>query len=476
MADRERLKEFVTGNGDLPPIRRVIVGNDREFFSPVDDFVPADVREEFVEADIDEADMDFMWHGDDKIVFLPRAVDPDFLADISRLFGFRNVRLLVPHETGAGLSADIISDKGVFQELVEAIKISDDVQIIPFGHTLQFQLLIESLRRLELEFGTPETSTKEGVKAEAYFETKAGSRELMLRVQTKHPEIGVKIPEGFICDSVAEALEKVDYFLQKGKGVVLKANSGGAGVGVYVYKPEQLDTESKIAEMRKNIIGNELFQCDKVIVEERVDADFAHHGTYPSVDAIVREDGAVEIQAIDAMVIRHDGEEVGFYGCIAGKGLFDSDRREKLRAFTFAVGEELSAAGYRGWFDTDYILATDGTISPTEANLRNTSMTYVVDLAKLLFGDGWEDAVSIRTNDKFIRKNLDGVTYAQLKESLAEIMFPVGGLSEGVVITESMRSKFGRGKFGYAIFGASQDRTREIEEDLERRVDKFKRE
>lgn len=455
------------------PIRTVVVGNDREFFSPVDRFIPDAVKIEFIEADIDEADMDFMWQGDDKVVLLPRAVDPEFISDISMLFGFKNARLLVPLETGAGLSEDIIADQGVFQTLVDEINGSSDVQVIPFGHTPQFQHLTDSLQRSGAQFRTPETSTEEGIKAEEYFETKAGSRELMLRVQAKHPELGIKIPEGFICDTVEDALRKVDHFLTSDRGIVFKANSGGAGIGVYVFKPEQLNTPEKIAEMQRKLRDNELFQSDKIVVEERIDADFSHHGTYPSVDAIVREDGSVEVQAVDSMVIRHDGEEVGFYGCIAGKGLFNDAQREKLHAFTAAVGEELSAVGYRGWYDTDYILATDGQFSPTEANLRNTSMTYVVELAKLLYGDNWEELVSIRTDDKFIRQNLNGVTYTQLKDTLSDIMFPIDQVQEGVIITESMRSKFERGKFGYAIFGDGQDRTREIELALEKKVDQI---
>ncbi|QQR63848.1 hypothetical protein IPH70_05100 [Candidatus Roizmanbacteria bacterium] len=56
-----------------------------------------------------------------------------------------------------------------------------------------------------------------------------------------------------------------------------------------------------------------------MVVEERIDVDFNHHGAHPSVDAIVTVDGTVEVQAIDAMVIRHDGEEVGFMDALLEK-------------------------------------------------------------------------------------------------------------------------------------------------------------
>lgn len=470
------VQQEAVASANLPtrrPIRTVTVANNREYFSPVDRFVPETVKTEFVESDFDEADMDIMWHGDDKIVLLPREIDPEFTADIFKLFGFQNTRLIVPHETGAGLSEDILADKGVFQTVVDAINESPDPQVIPWGHTPQFQHLREGLRRTGTQFRTPETPTDEGLWTPDYLDTKMGSRELILRVQVKHPELDIKIPEGFVCDTVEDALGRVDYFLTSGRGVVFKANSGGAGVGIYVFTLESLGSPEKIAEMQRKLRENQLFQSDKVIVEERIDADFSHHGTYPSVDGMVKEDGSVEIQAVDAMVIHHHDEEVGFYGCIAGRGLFTPEQRSKLHDFTVAVGQELSELGYRGWYDTDYILATDGQFSPTEANLRRTSMCHAIDLAKLLYGEDWEDEISIRTNDKFIRENLHGMTYRQLRETLSDLMYPINGAREGIIITESMRLKFGRGKFGYLIFGDGQDRTKQIEETLESRLEQI---
>lgn len=452
------------------PVRTVIVANNREYFSSLDVLVPESVRAEFVESDFDEADMDIIWLGDNKIVLLPREIDPEFVADICQLFGFNNIHLIVPRETGMGLSEDIIADREVFQAVADAIKEWPDLQVVPWGHTPQFQRLRENLRRTSAEFRTPETPIDEGLWVPDYLDKKVGSRELMLKAKARHPELDIKIPEGFVCGTVDDALQRVDYFLSSGRGTVLKANSGGGGVGVYIFTPESLDSPEKIIAMQKKLRENQLFQSDRVVIEERIDADFNHHGTDPSVDAIVREDGSVEVQAVDAMVIHRHGEEVGFYGCIGGKGLFTPEQRQKLLDFTLAVGQELSELGYRGWYDTDYILATDGRFSPTEVNPRRTSMCYVVDLARLLYGENWEEIVSVRTNDKFIRENLYGITYKKLKEILADIMYPINGAKEGVIITESMRSKFGRGKFGYLIFGDGQDRTRELERILETRL------
>lgn len=462
-----------TSNNERRPIKTIIVANNREYFSPIDVFVPEKSKREFVEADFDEGDMDIMWHGDDKIVLLPREIDKEFTRDIFNIFGYKNTRLIVPHDTGSGLSESIIADKGVFQTVVDAIKEAPDPQVVAWGHTPQFQRLRGELNKTGAKYRTPETPTDEGLWTPDYLDTKVGSRELLLQVKRKNPDIDIHIPEGYICDNVKNAFEAAADITSSGRGVVFKANWGGSGIGVNVFPRHKVDSPEKVDAMERKIQGNELFLNDKIVVEECIDADFNHHGTNPSVDSMVKEDGSVKIQAVDAMDIRHKGEDVEFYGCIGGKGLFTPEQHGKLYNFTQAVGREISSLGYRGWYDTDYLLAKDGRFFPTEANLRRTSMCYAIDLARLLYGEDWEQKVAVRTNDKFIRPNLHGVSYRQLKETLSDILYPISGEKEGVIISQSMRSKFGRGKFGYLIFGDSQDRTKEIEGKLESTLNKI---
>lgn len=453
------------------PIQTIVVANNREYFSPIDPFVPFAEKPEFVESDYDEADMDIMWLGDNKIVLTPRVLDPEFVGDISRLFGFKNIRFIVPQESGRGLSEDVIQDTERFQEVVDEIERGLSPQIIPWGHTSQFQNLLNSLSESGVSFRTPETPRPEGLWIPDYLDTKVGSRKFLLEVKQKHPELDIQVPEGFICENLEEAIQKIDHFTAQGKGVVFKANLGGSGIGVHIFREEELTDPEKRKQIEAKLRGNQLFQKDRVVVEERIVADFNRHGVDPSVDSMVREDGSVELQAVDAMVIHHDGQDVGFYGCIGGKGLFTEEQGKQLRDFTLAVGKELSNLGYRGWYDTDYILTPEGNFYTAEVNLRRTSMAYVVDIAKVLFGDEWESKIAFRTNDKFIRPNLNGITYAQVKELLSGLMYPISGDNRGVIITQSVRSKFGRGKFGYSIFGESQDDTKAIEEELELRME-----
>lgn len=453
------------------PIQTVIVANNREYFSPIDSFVSPAEKPEFIESDYDEADMDIMWHGDNKLVLVPRELDPEFISDISRLFEFQNIRFITPRETELGLSIDTISDRESFRTLLYEISQGIDPQIIPWGHTTQFQNLLESISSSGVSFRTPETPRPDGLWIPDYLDTKVGSRNFLIDVREKHPELKAQIPEGFVFDTLDEALQKIDYFMFVNKGVVFKANLGGSGVGVQIFTHEDLVDRKKREKIEAKLRENLLFQNGKVVIEERIQADFNHHGIDPSVDGIIREDGSVELQSVDAMVIHHEGSNVGFYGCIGGKDLFDQNQEDTLRNFTLAVGQELSNLGYRGWYDTDYILTPNGSFYTAEVNLRRTSMSYVVDTAKLLFGSDWEAQVAVRTNDKFIRHNLYGLSYAGLKDVLAGLTYPISDEKRGVIITQSMRSKYGRGKFGYLIFGNNQDDTKSIEEELELKME-----
>lgn len=144
------------------PIKTVIIGNNREFFSSIDPFVPKLHKKEFVQSDFDETDMDIMWKGDNKLVVVPRPIDQAFTQDIINLFNYKNVEVVSPIETGKGLSEDIIADNITLSHIVNAIRGSTNVQVIPWGHTSQFQSFNRVLEKHGVVYSTPETPLEIG--------------------------------------------------------------------------------------------------------------------------------------------------------------------------------------------------------------------------------------------------------------------------------------------------------------------------
>lgn len=449
------------------PIQTVVVGNNREYFAPIDPHVPAALRDEFVQSDIDEADMDIMWLGDDKVVLLPNPVDEAFVDDVSGIFNYKNTQILTPEDKGLGLSRNVIKDPKTYNSVAETLRAAPAPKVVPWGHTDEYQELVDTLKADGVFFSTPETPSKNALWIPEYLDTKIGSRELLQRAKEKNPKI--KVPEGFVTTDVDSAMKLADYFLGTDRGFVVKANLGGAGVGVHVFPPSQFDKNPRDnrAKIEVKIRQNPLMSTDPLVVEEYIAPDFSHHGVFPSVDSIIKPDGTVVVKIVDAMIIHHDEEAVGFYGCVLGKGLFTQNQNKELKDMSATIGGELSKLGYRGWFDVDYILSESGEFYVTEANLRRTSMSYMVELAELLFGEDYENKMAMRSNDKYIRPNLNGVSYKDLKQHLAPVLYPMNEQQRGVVITQSMRSMYGRGKFGYVSIGEDQADTRSIELQLD---------
>ncbi len=450
-------------------ITTIVIGNDREFFAPIDRFVPPHLRKEFEQADLDEADMDIMWCGDNKLVFMPQYLDEGYVRDICQLFGYRNFHVVVPVEN-AGLCIDIVQDHHAWNVLVETIRLNPGVRIIPFGNSPEFYELLAQLAQLELEFTSPETPDADHRWIVRYYDTKVGCRKLLEKAAARSTKI--KLPWGRVVNTWEEAQEVVRVLTDRGLGVVFKANEGGSGIGVNVYPPQRLVTSEQVLAMLNSVKNNPLYTGEvPFIVEEYIPPDFSHHGVFPSVDVLMTADGDIRIQAVDAMVITHDENEVGFYGCVAGVGLFSPDQTQMLADMTLVVAEILRETGYVGWFDVDYILSVDGSIIPTEVNLRRTSMCYMVEIGQMLFGPDFLDLCALRSNDKYIRNNLYGYTYHNLQRLLAPVLYQIESERRGVIITECMRSQFGRGKFGYLIVGIDQDDTWRIEQQMEQLLD-----
>lgn len=449
--------------------KKIFVANGREFFSSIDKYVPEAHKDEFVQTDKDETDPMIFELGDDKLMFVPQSIDAEYIEDIAKLFGFNNLSIVQLKESGNGLSKDILSDKETYEMLKRTILGDPEIEVIPWGNTPQFQELHGSLRQQGLIFKAPETPLENSEWHPDYANTKVGTREILKRVQVTHPELGMNIPEGFPCSDIDVALQVAKYFVGSGRGLVLKANLGAAGIGVFVFSPKEYDltTPDGWKAMESKVHENGLLQNGPIVVEEYIEPDFNQRGVFPSVDSLVKPDGTVQIQAVSGMAIHRNGEEVEFYGSTIGHGLFTKEQSDYMSKINRAVGEEHGKIGYRGWYDTDFILSTDGKLYLTETNVRRTGTSYMVALAEHLFGLDWEDQMAMIANDKYIRPHLAGLSHKNLKVILSELLYPMSGEKRGVVLTQSMRTMFGRGKFAYASIGKDQEDAELIEKQLE---------
>jgi len=145
-----------------------------------------------------------------------------------------------------------------------------------------------------------------------------------------------------------------------------------------------------------------------------------------------------------------------------------SDRIEaQIMDTGFFVGEKYAQAGYRGYFDLDFIAAKNGKIYTTESNVRRTGGTHVFHIASKLFGKDFLYETYILSNNVYEIPKNKKYTFEVLKKNLKPILYDKKK-KEGLVIISENLLKIN--KFAYVIFGKNKKKASEIEEKMRKLI------
>lgn len=206
---------------------------------------------------------------------------------------------------------------------------------------------------------------------ELRYESKAAAHGLFGRILTEGGHPGIVLPAQWRADTRRAAVRLLAARARAGKSTVLKSEHGVGGSGTTVVSPEQVRAAGGARAVLRSLPRGPL------LVEEFVsgpaDPDEPRDLTY---DGFV--DGAGRVHEVGGAVM--DVENGGYRGATVGPGVVPGWAEKSLPAFGEAVGRELSAAGYRGWFDIDFVADGAGRLAPTETNLRLTgpSIAFMV--------------------------------------------------------------------------------------------------
>jgi len=130
----------------------------------------------------------------------------------------------------------------------------------------------------------------------------------------------------------------------------------------------------------------------------------------------------------------------------------------------FYIGEQYRAAGYRGYFDVDFVAAKNGQLYVTESNVRRTGGTHVFVTAEELFGKDFLYHTYILFNNLYELPQKKTYSFKDLRDILFPILFNKDS-GEGLIFT--CISPLSTHRFGYIIFGANRKRAFEIEAKME---------
>ncbi|MFJ7204103.1 GNAT family N-acetyltransferase [Streptomyces sp. NPDC098789] len=201
------------------------------------------------------------------------------------------------------------------------------------------------------------------------YESKAASHALFTKIVRAGGHPDVLVPRQWRARGRWAAARLVAARTRAGLATVLKSEHGVGGSDTRVLTPERVRAAGGALAALRGLPRGPL------LVEEYAhDPDTAVRDlTY---DAFV--DAAGRVHPVGAAVM--DVVDTGYRGATVGPGVVPEAAREALSAFGGAVGRELAAAGYRGWFDVDFVGAGQGRLAPTETNLRLTgpSAAFVV--------------------------------------------------------------------------------------------------
>lgn len=396
---------------------------------------------------------------DDRVLITSWPVDKDFLNDTCQIFGFKNILNLYPENPTVSLCDDILNDENLKKKVKEIIK-RDKPALFSYAATMDFMKLIKSFKDSGLDFGTPETpKTKELI---SYFGSKAGFRETFTKEKIGQG-LGMAMAKGFITKNRQEFIEKINFFYKNKKNFVVKTNQGLAGAGSKIIETDKVSF-NHFLEVVKDY---PYWLTGKTVIEEFIKADLTVCGGSPSVEFQVTDNSsALQNSGINylytcGMRIIKGGV---FRGIETGKNAVPKWLGKKIKAYGFKFAAVLKKAGYRGFFDTDFVNTKDKKLYPLEANIRRTGGTHVYETGIRLLGQDFLKNYYLASNNLYENKTNHCQNYQQLKTKLSPLLYPIKGKKKGIILT--MASLIKEKRFGYLVAGKNREEVINLEEQM----------
>ncbi|MFE0581923.1 GNAT family N-acetyltransferase [Streptomyces sp. NPDC058874] len=275
---------------------------------------------------------------------LPRAVPAGWTELVCRQLDWTGVEVydgLV--ERGPGLVDAVRARPALAARLTDAGE-----PLVPWGRTRPFGLL----------------TGRAWQPAELRYESKAAAHALFGRILAQGGHPGIVLPAQARAATRWVAVRLLAARARAGMGTVLKSEHGVGGSGTTVLTAGQVRAAGGARAVLRRLPRGPLLVEE--FIEGPAEPGAARDLTY---DGFV--DAAGEVHEVGAAVM--DVTAAGAYrGATVGPGAVPEWAREPVLAFGGAVGRELAASGYRGWFDVDFVAGTAGRLAPTETNLRLT--------------------------------------------------------------------------------------------------------
>jgi len=397
---------------------------------------------------------------DDVLFVSPTPVSQEFLSYYTSLFGKKNIRIITPRVHTGELCEDVLDDPECMEAIVAAANGERRLVLTSYTTSPQFLKLVETLKAKNIDVFTPESPEEEDAWTIDFFGTKSGIRQLSQQSRVREPDF--IMPDGLICMGVDNAVKIAakKYLLEN--GVVIKTNKGHSGAGVLIFRAGELPTEYRACTeaIRKILKKDAYWEKFPIVVENYMTPNLEIGGGFPNAEFRIYKTGKIEFLYYCGMRVDKNGT---FHGVEINDNVLSDRVRAQVMDTGFFVGEQYAAAGYRGYFEVDFIAAKNGALFVTESNIRRTGGTHVYKTAESLIGkEFFHDAYALSDNSYQLPKNKH-YTFAKVQEALTPLLFSKT-TKEGVIIP--MANTLTHNLFAYIVLGSSRKRAIEIEEQM----------
>ena len=429
------------------------------------DFLSRSHDEEVVRRRYSRSDRALLWLGDPKLAFVTMPVPhADYVRE--RL-GYANTEVIAPMAPSTALSLDILAEPRLLERLLEYAGPARTVQLVPYATTPEFLHLAATLRRdYGLNVLLPESPSPDCLWVRDYADTKAGFRTLAERWLSHTPDWksdwkSPLLPEGIVCRTFSQVVEVAHWFGQRGKACVVKADTGGSGLGHTLLWPDEGDATDSVME---RLLANDFLQGDLILVEEYIQSSAQMS---PSLEFFVPALGRGKPHITYLSNQLFDQGFGRFSGVILSREFMETSWYPIMAASGQVIAEQLQALGYVGHFDLDAVVDDEDRIYLLEINTRRTGGTHVHEFACFAFGPTYLGQSALISHNSLACGTID--SFDGLLAVIGDLLYPIGSEKRGVVVTVS--STLPTHEFGCIIVGPTAAAATVLEQELRTRME-----
>lgn len=394
---------------------------------------------------------------DNSLLITPHQVNVNFFQDSLRAARLKNVTNLSPRKVGESICQAVLDDQKLFSSLTKLIKDNQNISLISYAGTAQFFKLVDTLKKLNLNFQTPEIPLPKNRWTNSFFGSKSGFVQTTSTLGPTFPPP----PDSVISATTSEVVGLTASFLEKYPGVVLKTNRGLAGAGLKIIDSQEV-TGDKQLYIEKVINSQPYWQNGPIIIEQFIPPDMSVCGGAPNIELQI---AAGEIKPLYVCSMRMTKEGV-FHGVEFGKGAVPDSVEAALVSAGKLYGQKLLALGYNGFFELDFVAGIDGRIYPIESNLRRTGGTHAYELALNLFGpNALQNHYFVTDNHRQLPRPY---TYDQFITAVSDLLLINTKSDHGLIPT--IVSTLAHSRLGYIVCAADQPQAYALEQEFLHRL------